>query len=208
MSVQSYKYNWFKKALYPIGISLFIVAAISGLIISSIYSLQLLIFGLVTGSLVIGYYILRAMNTGGRIARYPKEFIVSFVFTVGIWGYYLLQIQQEYFTVILLTIGFFSSMLLNTHLFSFFERQENDRKHLSYIHGQKKHRVYITAIIFFGLAVNTIAILFHYKAGTILMAMFLYQTLIYVFSNKIFHTPYYGLTIDAVLMFPLFYNLL
>jgi hypothetical protein len=83
-------------------------------------------FGLLTGIIILCYFIFEQLRFRGKIPAFPKEPMIAVVYTLGIWGVPLL-ISKEVFdaNLIIIMLSFAMIVLMNVQLYSIIQLNED-----------------------------------------------------------------------------------
>jgi hypothetical protein len=83
-------------------------------------------FGVLTGIVVLGYFIFQQLRFRGEIHGFPKEPVIAVVYTLGIWGVPLLMSKEIFgIDLYIALLSFALMVLMNVQLYSILQAKED-----------------------------------------------------------------------------------
>ncbi|NQU54834.1 MAG: UbiA family prenyltransferase [Bacteroidetes bacterium] len=201
---ETYRFHFDNRiVLMSIGI---VTVLISSIFVLFFLEKELIIYGVSTFVLVIIYLFLNNIFRKRR-RFFPKELIISALYTWGIFGGVLILKGNVTFFQVLVIANYFLLVSVNVLLFSYFDSEEDKVSHFNTLtvnFGKKLTR----RSIFFILAIAfliSLFIVFWYSKWVIfwiLVLMNLTLLLTILFPSFFKNCGYYGIVADAVFFFP------
>ncbi len=167
---------------------------------------ELITFGISTFILVIVYQVLNFIFRN-KHAFFPKEILISALYTWGIFGGIILMNGGINPIQLILTVTYFLVVCVNVLLFAYAEINEGKNEGYNIIStkiGKKKTRILTVSIAVISIVFSLISgFLFStWKESVVLNLMSLTLLMIIVFPSLI-KSKYFGLIADSVLIYPL-----
>ena len=183
-----------------------VLALISGYIVLFYLEKRLIIFGIFTFILVVLYLILNFIFRKWR-SFFPKELIISVLYTWGIFGGVLILNNEIKLFQILIIVNYVLLVFANVLLFSFFdsEKSRNDLKIIASEVGKENTRKLIVIILSIAFIFSLVAGLAFSKwsEALILILMNISFLVIILFPSVFRSNKNFGLIADSVFIYPL-----
>lgn len=121
------KYKLYSRHKKVLATVIFILSALDGYLILKFLPAQILHFGFILGAFLILYLAGQHFLRGKFRSFFPKEILISVIYTLAVWLYPLLHTQNIGAASALFLGLHFLLVLTNVLIFSFFEKEEDTR---------------------------------------------------------------------------------